>query len=72
MIEITALFWYNISMQTEIKSSAGWQALLEKKEDEITALHRQAEWLTQQLRLMQGQRFGASSEHTHFGADIPV
>lgn len=51
-------------MKTEIKSAAEWQALLEKKEDEITALHRQVEWLTQQLRLMWGQRFGASSERT--------
>ncbi|NBI11092.1 IS66 family transposase [Colidextribacter sp. OB.20] len=64
IIEITALFWYNMSMNTEMKSSAEWQALLEKKEDEITTLHRQVEWLTQQLRLMRGQRFGASSERT--------
>ena len=47
-----------------MKSHAEWQALLEKKEDEIIALHRQVEWLTQQLRLMQGQRFGAFSERT--------
>ena len=53
-----------MSMNTEIKSAAEWRTLLEKKEDEITALHRQVEWLTQQLRLMQGQRFGASSERT--------
>jgi len=33
-------------------------------EDENAALRRQVEWLTQQLRLMRGQRFGASSEHT--------
>ena len=33
-----------------------------KKEDEIASLNRQMEWLTQQLRFMQGQRFGASSE----------
>lgn len=64
IIEITALFCYNITMMTEIKSVAEWQALLEKKEDEITALHRQVEWLTQQLRLTRGQRFGASSEQT--------
>lgn len=64
IIEITALFWYNMSMNTEMKSSAEWQALLEKKEDEIATLHRQVEWLTQQLRLMRGQRFGASSERT--------
>ena len=51
-------------MNTEIKSHAEWQALLDKKEDEITALHRQVGWLTQQLRLMRGQHFGASSERT--------
>ena len=64
ILEITALFWHNINMKTEIKSPAEWQALLEKKEDEIAVLHRQVDWLTQQLRLMQGQRFGASSEQT--------
>ena len=53
-----------MSMNTKMKSHAEWQALLEKKEDEIIALHRQVEWLTQQLRLMQGQRFGAFSERT--------
>ena len=51
-------------MNTEIKSAAEWRTLLEKKEDEITALQRQVDWLTQQLRLTQGQRFGASSERT--------
>ena len=45
-----------MSMNTEIKSHAEWQALLDKKEDEITALHRQVEWLTQQLRLTQRQK----------------
>lgn len=53
-----------MSMNTEIKSHAEWQALLDKKENEITALHRQVEWLTQQLRLTRGQKFGASSEQT--------
>lgn len=53
-----------MSINTERKSHAEWQALLEKKEDEIVALHRQVEWLTEQLRLMQGRRFGASSERT--------
>ena len=53
-----------MNMNTEIKSHAEWQALLDKKEDEITALHRQVEWLTQQLRLTRGQKFGASSEQT--------
>ncbi len=36
----------------------------DKKEAEITSLNRQVDWRTQQLRLMQGQRFGASSEQT--------
>ena len=53
-----------MNMNTERKSHAEWQALLEKKEDEIIALHQQVEWLTQQLRLMRGQRFGVSSERT--------
>lgn len=64
MIEITALFCYPVSMKTKETSALEWQALLAKKEEEITALHRQLEWLTQQLRLMRGQRFGASSEQT--------
>lgn len=51
-------------MKQEWKDAAGWQALLAKKDDEIASLNRQVEWLTQQLRLMQGQKFGASSEQT--------
>ena len=51
-------------MKPEMKSPAEWQALLTKKEAEIASLNRQVEWLTQQLRLFQGQRFGASSERT--------
>lgn len=64
MIEITALFCYNRVMEKGTKSPAEWQALLDKKEDEITRLNQQIVWLTQQLRLMRGQRFGASSEYT--------
>ena len=64
MIEITALFCYNLSMKTKERSPAEWRALLDKKEDEIAFLHRQIDWLTQQLRLARGQRFGASSEQT--------
>ncbi len=63
-VEITALLLYHNNMKQERKDAAEWQALLAKKEDEIAALNRQVEWLTQQLRLMQGQRFGASSERT--------
>lgn len=47
-----------------MKSAVEWRALLTKKEEEITALQRQVDWLNQQLRLPQGQRFGASSERT--------
>ena len=64
MIEIAALFCYNLSMKTQERSAAEWRALLDKKEDEIAFLHRQIDWLTQQLRLVRGQRFGASSEQT--------
>ena len=60
MIEIAALFCYNLSMKTQERSAAEWRALLDKKEDEIAFLHRQIDWLTQQLRLVRGQRFGAS------------
>lgn len=42
-------------MKTDEKCAAEWQELLAKKEDEITALHRQVDWLTQQLRLLRGQ-----------------
>lgn len=66
ILEITALLGYNTNMMTKIKSSAEWQVLLEKKEYEITVLRQQIDWLTQQLRWMQGQRFGASSEQTQF------
>lgn len=51
-------------MKQEWKDAAGWQALLAKKDDEIASLNRQVEWLTQQLRLMRGQKFGVSSEQT--------
>ena len=64
MVEITAFLLYNKDMKKEHKSAAEWQTLLAKKEDEIASLNRQVEWLTQQLRLMQGQRFGTSSERT--------
>lgn len=56
-------------MKRNEKGTAEWQALLAKKEDEITALHRQVEWLTQQLHLLRGQRFGASSERTQATVD---
>ena len=64
IVGITALLLYNCDVKQEWKDAAEWQALQAKKEDEIAALNQQVEWLTQQLRLMQGQRFGASSEQT--------
>lgn len=64
MIEITAPLLYNNDMKEEKKSTAEWRALLAKKEEEITVLQRQGDWLSQQLRLTRGQRFGASSEQT--------
>ena len=64
MVEIAVLFCYNLSMKTQERSATEWRALLDKKEDEIAFLHRQVDWLTQQLRLVRGQRFGASSEQT--------
>ena len=64
MVEITALLLYHNDMKKRHESAGEWQALLAKKDDEIASLNRQVEWLAQQLRLMQGQRFGASSERT--------
>ncbi len=64
IVEIAALLCYNQDMRLKRKDAAEWQALLTKKEAEIASLNRQVDWLTQQLRLMQGQRFGASSEQT--------
>ena len=64
MIEIKALLQYDWDMEQEQRIAAEWQALLTKKEAEIASLNRQVEWLTQQLRLMQRQRFCASSEQT--------
>ena len=64
MVEITAILLYHNDMKKKQEGAAKWQALLAKKDDEIASLNRQVEWLTQQLRLMQGQRFGASSERT--------
>ena len=64
MVEIKALSLYNSGMKKRHESAGEWQALLAKKDDEIVSLNKQVEWLTQQLRLMRGQRFGTSSERT--------
>ena len=71
MVEITAFLLYNNDMGKTYESAAEWQALLAKKEDEIASLSRQVALLTQQLRLMQGQRFGASSEWTQVVHELP-
>jgi len=63
-VEITAILLYNNTMKKVYENAAEWQALLAKKDDEISCLNKQVEWLTQQLRLTRGQRFGASSEQT--------
>ena len=60
MVEIAVLFCYNLSMKTQERSPAEGRALLDKKEDEIAFLHRQIDWLTQQLRLVCGYRLGGS------------
>ena len=62
IVEITVLLLYNIIMMNETNSAAEWRMLLAKKEEEITALQRQVDWLSQQLRLMRGQRFGAAMQ----------
>ncbi len=64
MVEITALLLYNDDMGKKHENATEWQALLAKKDKEIASLNKQVEWLTQQLRLLQGHRFGASSEQT--------
>jgi transposase len=49
-------------MKTDTKSSAELRELLIEKDNEITRLKQQVEWLTQQFRLMQARQFGSSSE----------
>lgn len=51
-------------MEMKEKGAAELQALLNEKEEEIAILRRQVERLREQLRLMQGRRFGMSSERT--------
>ena len=41
-----------------------WRELLHKKDLEIEAPHRQIDWLTQQLRRLNGRVYGCSSEKT--------
>jgi len=49
-------------MKINTKSPAELRKLLMEKDDEITRLKQQVEWLTQQFRLMQSRQFGSSSE----------
>lgn len=47
-----------------MNEAAQWRDLLHKKDREIEALHRQIDWLTQQLRRLNGRVYGRSSERT--------
>ncbi|MFQ8766057.1 MAG: hypothetical protein ACLR8U_05760 [Oscillospiraceae bacterium] len=48
-----------------MNEAAQWRDLLHKKDREIEALHRQVDWLTQQLRRLNGRRVcGRSSERS--------
>ena len=47
-----------------MNESAQWRELLHKKDLEIEALHRQIDWLTQQLRRLNGRVYGCSSERS--------
>jgi transposase len=56
-------------MKSHVKSAVEWQSLVTEKDalitiqnDQIDALKKQIEWLTQQVKLMQSRQFGASSE----------
>ena len=49
-------------MKTDTKSSAELRELLIEKDNEITRLKQQVEWLTEQFRLMQARQYGSSSE----------
>ena len=51
-------------MKRDMNEPAQWRELLHKKDLEIEALHRQIDWLTQQLRRLNGRVYGCSSEKT--------
>ena len=59
-----AVLWYNFSIKRDMNESAQWRELLHKKDLEIEALHRQIDWLTQQLRRLNGRVYGRSSERS--------
>ena len=47
-----------------MNESAQWRELLHKKDREIEALHRQIDWLTQQIRRLNSRVYGCSSERS--------
>ena len=51
-------------MKRDMNEAAQWRDLLHKKDREIEALHRQIDWLTQQLRRLNGRVYGCSSERS--------
>ena len=63
-VAFSAVLWYNFSMKRDMNEPAQWRELLHKKDLEIEALHRQIDWLTQQLRRLNGRVYGCSSERS--------
>ena len=51
-------------MKRDMNEATQWRDLLHKKDREIEALHRQIDWLTQQLRRLNGRVYGCSSERS--------
>ena len=51
-------------MKRDMNEVAQWRDLLHKKDREIEALYRQIDWLTQQLRRLNGRVYGCSSERS--------
>ena len=51
-------------MKRDMNEAAQWRDLLHKKDREIEALHRQIDWLTQQLRRLNSRIYGCSSERS--------
>ena len=47
-------------MKRDMNEAAQWRDLLHKKDREIEALHRQIDWLTQQLRRLNGRVYRSS------------
>ena len=60
----SAILWYNLNMKREMNEPTQWRDLLHKKDWEIEALHRQIDWLTQQLRRLNDRVYGCSSERS--------